>query len=77
MCARAVGQFRELVQWAEQDRAVCETVKKVCQVVHVTLQVAVQCMQRIKLTGNIGVDTGVTWGKHSGHNANSPQGKLR
>ena len=49
VCARAVGQFRELVQWAEQDRAVCETVKKVCLVVHVTLQVAVQCMQISRL----------------------------
>jgi hypothetical protein len=29
-CARrAVGQFRELVLWAEEDRARCEAVKKV------------------------------------------------
>ena len=26
---RAVGQFRELVQWAEEDRSRCESVKKV------------------------------------------------
>ena len=26
---RAVGQFRALTEWAEQDKAVCETLKRV------------------------------------------------
>ncbi len=29
VCARAVGEFRELCMWSDKDRALCETLKKV------------------------------------------------
>ena len=35
VCVRAVGQFRELVEAAEKDRPLCETLKKVLKLTKV------------------------------------------